>query len=130
MPTHSDSLEIPTKAILYMRVSTGAQAKKDLSIPDQRSQLRKHCDAQGWDVIGEYSDDKTGRDDNRPGFQQMFEVIENGDAQPDVVLVHSTSRFFRNAIEFWLYHRKLEDFGINLVSLTPHSPSNPLISLS
>lgn len=31
------------RAALYLRVSTGRQAKHDLSIPDQRRQLEAYC---------------------------------------------------------------------------------------
>ena len=37
-----------TKAALYARVSTGKQAEKDLSIPDQIKQMEEYCQSQGW----------------------------------------------------------------------------------
>ena len=39
---------------LYARVSTSKQAEKDLSIPDQLSQMRAWCQASGHSVGAEY----------------------------------------------------------------------------
>ena len=36
------------RAALYMRVSTGRQAEHDLSIPDQTTQLKTWCRANGY----------------------------------------------------------------------------------
>src|SRR5215467_15864321 len=62
------------RAALYMRVSTGRQADHDLSIPDQRSQLKLWCRANGHDVVAEFAEaGASAGDDRRPGFQQMIE---------------------------------------------------------
>ena len=90
--------EGPLRAALYMRVSTGAQAKRELSIPDQRRQLHDYCAARGWSVTAEYKDARTGRDENRPKFQRMLDAALYGDAPFDVIVVHSFSRFFRDQI--------------------------------
>jgi Resolvase, N terminal domain len=47
-------LQPALRAALYMRVSTGRQAEHDLSIPDQRSQLKSWCRANGHTVIAEF----------------------------------------------------------------------------
>jgi hypothetical protein len=41
------------RAALYLRVSTGRQAEHDLSIPDQRRQLRSWFRANGHEVVAE-----------------------------------------------------------------------------
>ncbi|WP_375551559.1 recombinase family protein [Rhodophyticola porphyridii] len=35
------------RAALYLRVSTNRQAENDLSIPDQRRQAERYCEAKG-----------------------------------------------------------------------------------
>ncbi|WP_375552199.1 recombinase family protein [Rhodophyticola porphyridii] len=35
------------RAALYLRVSTNRQAEHDLSIPDQRRQAERYCEAKG-----------------------------------------------------------------------------------
>ena len=113
------------RAALYMRVSTGAQAKKDLSVPDQRRSLREFCSARGWIVTDEFEDARTGRDDKRPGFQQMMDAALYGEVPFDVIVVHSFSRFFRNEIELGLHARDLEKRGIRLVSMTQDVGDEP-----
>ena len=115
-----------SRAALYMRVSTGAQAKKDLSVPDQRKSLREFCASREWVVVDEFTDARTGRDDNRPGFQRMMDAALHGQAPFDVIVVHSFSRFFRNEIELGLYARNLQKRGIRLVSMTQDFGDDPV----
>ncbi|MBJ3764664.1 recombinase family protein, partial [Maribius pontilimi] len=117
--------EGPLRAALYMRVSTGAQAKRELSIPDQRRALHEFCAARDLVVTAEFKDARTGRDENRPGFQQMMDAALHGEVPFDVVVVHSYSRFFRNELELGLRARALEKRGIRLVSITQEVGNDP-----
>src|SRR6201989_1933499 len=88
------------RAALYMRVSTGRQAEHDLSIPDQRQQLKSWCRANGHEVVAEFVEaGASASDDRRPVFQQMIERACDGERAFDVIVVHSYSRFFRRAFE-------------------------------
>jgi len=63
------------KAALYLRVSTGRQAESDLSIPDQRRQIRAYCLAKCWDVAAEFVEPgNTATDDRRSAFQAMIDA--------------------------------------------------------
>ena len=107
------------RAALYMRVSTGRQAEHDLSIPDQRSQLKSWCRANGHHVVAEYIEaGASAGDDRRPSFQQMIERACDGDHAFDLIVVHSYSRFFREAFEQEFYLRKLAKHGVRVVSIT------------
>src|SRR5215471_12211016 len=107
------------RAALYMRVSTGRQADHDLSIPDQRSQLNLWCRANGYDVVAEFAEaGASAGDDRRPGFQQMIERACDGEHAFDLIVVHSYSRFFREAFEQEFYLRKLAKHGVRVVSIT------------
>ena len=107
------------RAALYMRVSTGRQADHDLSIPDQRSQLKLWCRANGHDVVAEFVEaGASAGDDRRPGFQQMIERACDGEHAFDLIVVHSYSRFFREAFEQEFYLRKLGKHGVRVVSIT------------
>ena len=87
-----------SRAALYMRVSTGRQAEHDLSIPDQRSQLNSWCRAKGHIVVAEFIEaGASASDDRRPVFQQMIERACDGEHSFDFIVVHSYSRFFREA---------------------------------
>jgi DNA invertase Pin-like site-specific DNA recombinase len=88
------------RAALYMRVSTGRQAEHDLSIPDQRKQLRGWCRANGYALVSEFVEPgASAADDRRPVFQQMIERACDGGQAFDCIVVHSYSRFFREAFE-------------------------------
>ena len=107
------------RAALYMRVSTGRQAEHDLSIPDQRSQLRSWCRAKGHDVVAEFVEaGASAGDDRRPVFQQMVERACDGEQAFDLIMVHSYSRFFREAFEQEFYLRKLAKHGVRVISIT------------
>jgi site-specific DNA recombinase len=107
------------RAALYTRVSTGRQAEHDLSIPDQRSQLKSWCRANGHHVVAEYIEaGASAGDDRRPAFQQMIERACDGEHAFDIIVVHSYSRFFREAFEQEFYLRKLAKHGVRVVSIT------------
>src|SRR5262249_6447551 len=108
-----------SRAALYMRVSTGRQAEHDLSIPDQRTQLRAWCRANGYTVAAEFIEaGASAGDDRRPVFQQMIERACDGGQAFNCILVHSYSRFFREAFEQEFYLRKLAKHGVRVVSIT------------
>jgi DNA invertase Pin-like site-specific DNA recombinase len=102
-----------------MRVSTGRQVEHDLSIPDQRRQLESWCRAYGCTVASEFIEGgASAGDDRRPVFQQMIERACDGEQAFDLILVHSYSRFFREAFEQEFYLRKLAKHGVRVVSIT------------
>src|SRR5262245_10423839 len=101
------------RAALYMRVSTGRQAEHDLSIPDQRRQLESWCRAQACTVASEFIEGGASAGDD-----QMIERACDGERAFDLILVHSYSRFFREAFEQEFYLRKLAKHGVRVVSIT------------
>jgi site-specific DNA recombinase len=104
---------VAPRAALYMRVSTGRQAEHDLSIPDQRRQLVSWCRVQGCIVASEFIEGgASAGDDRRPVFQQMIERACDEEQAFDLILVHSYSRFFREAFEQEFYLRKLAKHGV------------------
>jgi site-specific DNA recombinase len=118
---HSEVLDSASarRAALYMRVSTGRQAEHDLSIPDQRRQLEAWCRAHGCAVAAEFIEGgASAGDDRRPVFQQMIERACDGEHAFELILVHSYSRFFREAFEQEFYLRKLAKHGVRVVSIT------------
>jgi site-specific DNA recombinase len=117
-PTAASS-DTRQRAALYMRVSTGRQAEHDLSIPDQRRQLEAWCRAQGYIVATEFIESgASAGDDRRPVFQQMIERACDGEQAFELILVHSYSRFFREAFEQEFYLRKLAKHGVRVISIT------------
>ena len=114
------------RAALYLRVSTGRQAEHDLSIPDQRAQTAAWAAARGWSLVAEYIEPgASATDDKRPEFQRMIERACDGDNAFDVIIVHSYSRFFRDAFGLEFYVRKLAKHGVKLVSMTQELGDDP-----
>src|SRR5262245_16998080 len=107
------------RAALYMRVSTGRQAGHDRSIPDQREQLQSWCRGHGYEPAAEFVEaGASATDDRRPVFQQMIERACDGENAFDVIVVHSYSRFFREAFEQEFYLRKLGRHKVRVISIT------------
>ncbi len=115
----AETLASSPRAALYMRVSTGRQAEHDLSIPDQRAQLKAWCRANSYTVAAEFIEaGASAGDDRRPVFQQMIERACDGGQAFDYIIVHSYSRFFREAFEQEFYLRKLAKHGVRVISIT------------
>jgi site-specific DNA recombinase len=114
------------RAAIYLRVSTGRQAEQDLSIPDQRAQTQAWVAQRGWRVVAEFIEPgASATDDKRPEFQKMIERACNGENAFDVIVVHSFSRFFRDAFGLEFYVRKLAKHGVRLVSITQELGDDP-----
>ena len=107
------------KAVLYARVSTGEQARSDLSIPDQLREMRLWCERNEYEVVKEYIEPgASAMDDKRPQFQAMIAEACGLHKPFDAVIVHSLSRFFRDQINLCNYERKLRKNEVNLLSIT------------
>ena len=110
----------------YCRVSTTRQAEADLSIPDQREQIRAFVATKRWNLVAEYVDPgASARDEDRPEFQKMIERATDADRPFDVIVVHSYSRFFRDLFGLELHIRKLRKTGVRLVSITQELNDDP-----
>jgi site-specific DNA recombinase len=120
------TLPTASRAALYLRVSTMRQAEVDLSIPDQKLQTAAYCERQGWQVVSECVEPgASAMDDNRPAFQRMIERACDDDHPFNAIVVHSFSRFFRDAFGLEMYIRKLAKHGVRLVSITQELGDDP-----
>lgn len=61
-------------AVGLSRVSTAEQGQSGLGLEAQQASIRAYVAAQGWVLIGEYTDVASGKDDHRPGFQAALEA--------------------------------------------------------
>ncbi len=114
------------RACAYLRVSTGRQAEGDLSIPDQRRQVSAYCTGKAWELDAEYVEPgASATDDQRPEFQRMIERATDDDRPFDVIVVHSFSRFFRDAFGLEMYIRRLAKAGVRLISITQELGDDP-----
>ncbi len=124
---NAQSPTVAVRAALYLRVSTARQAEHDVSIPDQRKQGEAYCAARGYQLVEMFVEPgNTATNDRRPEFQRMIEAGTSKPAPFDVVLVHSFSRFFRDAFDMEYYYRKLAKNGVRLISITQELGDDPI----
>jgi DNA invertase Pin-like site-specific DNA recombinase len=67
----------------------------------------------------------TATDDNRPEFQKMVERATDKDHPYDIILVHSYSRFFRDAFALEMYVRRFRKHDVRLISITQELGDDP-----
>lgn len=60
-----------------------------------------------------FQDVQSGKDDERPAFQELLEVAKPG----DVIVIHSLDRLMRSMFHLWKVIEELREKEINLVSL-------------
>jgi len=117
-----------TTAALYIRVSTGRQAEKDLSLPDQERQLRAYCQKNGWAVAARVyvEPGASARDDKRPVFQEMVADAMSKAHPFDIILTLTTSRFFRDATQARIYKKRLAKHNVRVVAAHQETADDPM----
>jgi DNA invertase Pin-like site-specific DNA recombinase len=113
--------------LLYARVSTLGQAKKELSIEDQLYQMRNWCKEQQKTILGEYIDlGRSATNDERPEFQNMIGDALERHKEIGCIVVHSFSRAFRNVDHMVIYGRTLKQKKIRLISISQPVDESPM----
>jgi site-specific DNA recombinase len=113
------------RAALYARVSTGRQAERDLSIPDQVRQLEDYCRSKGWVIHKIFVEPgASARDEHRPVFQEMLADAKSKEF--DVLGTLTTSRFFRDAMGARVYKAKLAKLGVKVVAVHQEVNDDPM----
>ena len=114
-------------AALYVRVCTGKQAEKDLSLPDQERQLRDYCAQKSWNIHRVYVEPgASARDDKRPVFQEMIAEARRKDHPIDIILTLTTSRFFRDATEARVYKHNLAKHNVRVMAIHQETTDDPM----
>ncbi|MEI6521622.1 MAG: recombinase family protein, partial [bacterium] len=92
------------RVVLYARVSTDRQAKKETPIKGQIERMREYCEQHGYQVVRIFKDEGiSGQTDKRPDFQEMIEIASERPKKFDAVLVWKFSRFARNLRDSIIY---------------------------
>jgi DNA invertase Pin-like site-specific DNA recombinase len=81
------------RAAIYTRVSldNGTQ-----TVENQRQQLAEFCSRMSWNVVAEFTDAKSGKDLERPGFKQM--MLAASKREFDVLVFWDLSRLSRGGV--------------------------------
>lgn len=110
----------PGTAVIYARFSCSKQ--REASIEDQLRACTEWCTANGYRVVGTYSDfARSGRSDDRPQFQRM---VDNA-GEAEVAVVYMMDRFSRDPYDAPVYKKRLRDAGCRVVSATESMPDGP-----
>lgn len=118
------------KCFIYVRVSTSKQADGGISIPDQLNSLRRFAADNDLDVEEEFADrGRSARSGNRPEFQRMIAACLASPPEAEVILVYTSSRFYRDEAESEVLIRKLARNGVELKSATQDFGSGSTASL-
>jgi DNA invertase Pin-like site-specific DNA recombinase len=108
---------------LYARLSREDGNKlESCSIETQKRILTEYAEQNGFTPYQIWVDDgASGKDFNRPGFQEMYAEIEKGNV--GAVVVKELDRFSRNYLESGLYREMFRKMGVRFISLAENHDS-------
>ena len=102
-------------AALYARSS---KDRNDVSVDSQLIDLRKRAKEDEYLVVQEYADKAfSGKDDDRPGFQNMIRDAQLDNRKWDRLYMLDTARFSRSIYDAVVYERLLQTNGIRITYL-------------
>lgn len=103
------------KVAIYIRVSTKKQVEEGYSLDVQKERLIKLCETNGYIVYKVYADEgKSGKDTNRPAFQEMMRNMKDG--KFDKILVMKLDRISRSVIDLELMIKEMQEYNVNFES--------------
>jgi DNA invertase Pin-like site-specific DNA recombinase len=100
------------KAAIYARVSTSNGSQ---TCENQLLELRRYCEARGWIVYGEYTDEMSGAKDRRPGLDRL--LVDARRARVQVVVCWALDRIGRDLKHLLAVLEDLQSLNIPFVSL-------------
>jgi DNA invertase Pin-like site-specific DNA recombinase len=100
------------KAAVYARVSTSNGSQ---TCENQLLELRRYCEARGWVVYAEYTDEMSGAKDRRPGLDRL--LLDARRARVQVVVCWALDRIGRDLKHLLAVLEDLQSLNIPFVSL-------------
>ena len=105
-----------TRAIGYVRVSTGEQGESGLGLKAQEAAIRAACELRGWELVAVREEVKSGaRADNRPVLAEVIRALRAGEA--DAVVVAKLDRLSRSVVDAGRLLEEARKGGFNIVAL-------------
>ena len=99
------------KVAIYIRVSSKIQVEEGYSLSAQKERLIKMCETNGYIVYKVYADEgKSGKDTNRPAFQEMMVDMKNGCF--DKILVMKLDRISRSVIDLEVMIQEMQKYNV------------------
>lgn len=113
-------------AVSYCRFSSDLQHNS--SIEAQKRFVSLFASQNGYEISHFYCDRaKSGKNMNRPAFQQMLEDSKKGDFQ--AIIVHKMDRFSRNTVDTLSTIDELKNRGIEVISAYERIENTPMGNL-
>jgi DNA invertase Pin-like site-specific DNA recombinase len=101
------------KAALYLRVSLDDGRQ---TVENQRLELTEFCKRMGWEIVEEFSDRKSGKSLDRPGFKAMMDSASK--RKFDVLVFWSLDRLARSGVlDVLQTFQQLKGWGVAYRSL-------------
>jgi len=117
---------MPTRAVIYTRVSTDEQAKHNLSLKGQEDAARKYCKEQGIEVVAHFSDiGESAKTTKRPELLKSLDYCKDNAALVDYYIVWKIDRLARNAQDHFFIDTYLTKYSITLRSVTEPITDDP-----
>jgi DNA invertase Pin-like site-specific DNA recombinase len=101
-----------TRVGLYARVSTSNGSQ---TCENQLLELRRYCEARGWEVYAEYTDTMSGAKDRRPGLDRL--LLDARRRRFDCVVTWALDRIGRDLKHLLHVLEDLQSLNIPFVSL-------------
>lgn len=104
------------KAFVYLRVSTGEQAK-GFSLDAQLDEIKSYCESNDIQIVETFSDSMSGTKlTERKGLMNLLDRIDVD--KPNVVVATESDRISRNTLQFgWIdTHLSMKDVKLLLVN--------------
>ena len=126
---HQALAELPSAAVIYLRVSTKEQAERGgaaegFSIPAQREACTRKAADLGLTVVAEFIDaGESARSAARPNLQRMLVYL--AEHPVSAVIVHKIDRLARNRADDVQITLAIQNSGANLVSVTENIDDTP-----
>jgi DNA invertase Pin-like site-specific DNA recombinase len=99
-------------AAIYARVSTSNGSQ---TCENQLLELRRYCEARGWSVYAEYTDEMSGAKDRRPGLDRL--LLDGRRARFQVVVCWALDRIGRDLRHLLAVLEDLQTVNVPFVSL-------------
>ncbi|MBE0615234.1 MAG: recombinase family protein [Burkholderiales bacterium] len=97
-------------AVLYLRSS---KDRSDVSIDAQRRELQTLAKTKELQIVGEFSDVVvSGKNENRPGFQDLLSQLKNSRRTWQFILMYDTSRLARNQYIAHVFRHECKKQGV------------------
>ena len=113
---------------IYIRVSTKKQVEEGYSLDAQLDILQKFCENNGYMIYKVYADEgKSGKDTNRPAFQEMMTDLKNGAFNK--ILVTKLDRISRSLIDLETLIKDLQKNSCDFESASEKIDTNSAMGL-